>query len=178
MPFSSVFLGSDGGVRPCCSLRGELGNINESSLEDIIHGPIATSIRQSIIDEKWHPMCSQCQDLESKGARNERTGTVESMIKFVDYKADDFKLEKLDLRWSNTCNLACNYCYPYFSSKWAEIKGIKINANKMSAEDKVFAFIQKNIDTVNNINLLGGSRYYRNLMPDCLTFYQNVIIIF
>lgn len=159
-PFSALFLGSDGGVRPCCSLRGELGNINENSIEEIIQGEIATSIRRSIINGEMHAMCSQCQELESRGARTERLGTINFYHKFKDYTEKDFLLEKLDLRWSNTCNLTCNYCYEYFSSKWAEIKGIKINANKETAEEKVFSFIEKNQrdnpNTRYNVNLLGG----------------------
>jgi MoaA/NifB/PqqE/SkfB family radical SAM enzyme len=160
LPFSALFLGSDGGVRPCCSLRGELGNINETSVEEIIQGEIVTSIRRSIINNEMHSMCSQCQELESRGARTERTGTIELYDKFKDYTEKDFSLEKLDLRWSNTCNLTCNYCYEYFSSKWAEIKGIKINANKETAEEKVFSFIEQNLkdkpDVRFNVNLLGG----------------------
>jgi MoaA/NifB/PqqE/SkfB family radical SAM enzyme len=159
-PFSALFLGSDGGVRPCCSLRGELGNINENSIEEIIQGEIATSIRRSIINGEMHTMCSQCQELEDRGARTERLGTINFYHKFKDYTEKDFLLEKLDLRWSNTCNLTCNYCYEYFSSKWAEIKGIKINANKETAEEKVFSFIEQNQrDNPNiryNVNLLGG----------------------
>lgn len=160
LPFTGVFLGSDGGVRPCCSLRGELGNINENSLDEIINGEIATSIRTSIVNNEWHPMCSQCQDLESRGARTERVGTMHLYDKLNTLTEKDFTLTKLDLRWSNTCNLTCNYCYEYFSSKWAEIKGIKVNANKDIAEEKVFSFIEENMaknpDIRYNVNLLGG----------------------
>jgi MoaA/NifB/PqqE/SkfB family radical SAM enzyme len=159
LPFSEVFLGSDGGIRPCCSLRGELGDINKSSLEDILNGDIATSIRKSIIDGKWHSMCSQCEELEPKGARTERTHTVHFMDKFKNASKNDFVLENLDLRWSNTCNLSCNYCYEYFSSKWAEIKGIKVNANKETAEEKIFTFIENQVNQHNKllqVRLLGG----------------------
>ena len=62
----------------------------------------------------------------------------------------------VDVRWSNTCNLACNYCYEYFSSQWASIKGIKVNAIKKDNEDTLLMFIEKNKDTVINVNMLGG----------------------
>lgn len=160
LPFTGVFLGSDGGVRPCCSLRGELGNINENSLDEIINGEIATSIRKAIVNDEWHPMCSQCQNLESRGARTERVGTLPLYDELKSSTEKDFILTKLDLRWSNTCNLTCNYCYEYFSSKWAEIKGIKVNANKDIAEEKVFSFIEENMkknpNIRYNVNLLGG----------------------
>ena len=156
MPFNSFFLGSDGSVRPCCSLRGQLGDINTNTVEEIVNGPIATSIRQSIVNGEWHPMCSQCKELEQRGARDERVSTLFNFDNMKDYTPDVYRLEKLDIRWSNTCNLTCTYCYEYFSSKWAELKGIKVNANKSDAEEKVFAFIEKNVDNISNINLLGG----------------------
>jgi MoaA/NifB/PqqE/SkfB family radical SAM enzyme len=156
LPFSAIFLGSDGGVRPCCSLRGNLGNINQEPLVNILNGNTAKRLRENIINGQWDPMCSQCEDLESKGARTERTHTVPLFDKFADVTPSTFRLEKLDLRWSNVCNLTCNYCYEYFSSQWAAIKRIKINANKAHAEDSVFKFIQDNKDNINNIQLLGG----------------------
>ena len=156
LPFTSIFLGSDGGVKPCCSLRGDLGNINQQPIEEILNGPIARGLRQDIIDGNWNKMCSQCEELESKGARTERIHTVPLMEQFKEVKQDYFRLDKLDLRWSNTCNLTCNYCYEYFSSQWAAIKGIKVNSNKEHAEDSIFSFIEKHKDSIINIQLLGG----------------------
>ena len=156
LPFTSIFLGSDGGVKPCCSLRGDLGNINQQPIEEILNGPIARGLRQDIIDGNWNKMCSQCEELESKGARTERIHTVALMEQFKEVKQDYFRLDKLDLRWSNTCNLTCNYCYEYFSSQWAAIKGIKVNSNKEHAEDSIFSFIEKHKDSITNIQLLGG----------------------
>lgn len=155
-PFNTVFLGSDGGVKPCCSSRTNIGNINENSLEEIINGPIIKSIRKSIVENKWHPTCSQCKELEEIGARTERTGVLHKFDEFKDADENTFKLQKIDIRWSNTCNLSCNYCYEYFSSQWAKIKGIKVNANKDVAEDSVFSLIEKNRDSIEVINLLGG----------------------
>ena len=155
-PFNTIFLGSDGFVKPCCSSGANLGNINEQPLEKIIHSPLAREIRHSIVNEKWHSTCAQCYKLEKYGARTERTGVLYQFDEFKDATPDTFKLQKLDFRWSNTCNLACNYCYEYFSSQWSNIKGIKINANKDDAENAIFAFIDVHKDTIQNINLLGG----------------------
>lgn len=155
-PFNTVFLGSDGGVRPCCSARKNVGNINEQPLEEIINGPIMKSIRTSIVNNTWNPICSQCKELEEVGARTERTGVLDKFEEFIDADENTFKLQKIDIRWSNTCNLSCNYCYEYFSSQWANIKGIKVNANKDLAEESVFSLIEQNIDSIENINLLGG----------------------
>lgn len=155
-PFNTLFLGADGGVKTCCSSRGTIGDINKNSIHEILHSAKATEVRQSIIDNKWHPDCSQCKELESMGARTERTSVLGQLEKFKDATPNTFILEKLDLRWSNVCNLACNYCYEYFSSQWAAIKGIKVNANKSNSEDSIFALIEEHKDTIIDLNLLGG----------------------
>lgn len=160
-PFNTIFLGADGGVKTCCSAKHDIGDINKQGIQEILQSPLAQEIRQSIINEQWHSQCEQCQKLEAMGARSERIDTY-SASKFDEFSAATpvtFELQKLDLRWSNLCNLACNYCYEYFSSKWSVIKGIKINANKAAAEDSLFALISENIksvDSIETINLLGG----------------------
>lgn len=160
-PFNTIFLGADGGVKTCCSATIDIGDINKQSIQEILQGPMAQGIRQAIIEERWHPQCEQCQKLEAMGARSERvdTGSANKFEIFKDATKETFELQKLDLRWSNLCNLACNYCYEYFSSKWSVLKGIKINANKAEAEDSLFTLIAENInsvDSIETINLLGG----------------------
>lgn len=160
-PFNTIFLGADGGVKTCCSAKDDIGDINKQSIQDILQSESARSIRQAIVEERWHPQCEQCYKLEAMGARSERidTGSVAKFEHFKDATAKTFELHKLDLRWSNLCNLACNYCYEYFSSKWSVLKGIKINANKAEAEDSIFTLIAENInsvDSIETINLLGG----------------------
>lgn len=160
-PFNTIFLGADGGIKTCCSAQTDIGDINKQSIQEILQGDVAQSVRQAIVEERWHPQCSQCQRLESMGARSERIDdfSTSNAERFKNATKETFELQKLDLRWSNLCNLACNYCYEYFSSKWSVIKGIKINANKAAAEDSLFTLISENINSVDSIetlNLLGG----------------------
>lgn len=160
-PFNTIFLGADGGVKPCCSSGAILGDINKQSIQEIIQGPVAQGIRQAIVEQRWHPTCEQCQKIEAMGGRSERIDTfsVGKYDQFENATKETFELHKLDLRWSNLCNLACNYCYEYFSSKWSVLKGIKVNANKSEAEDSLFTLISENVNTVDSIetlNLLGG----------------------
>ena len=163
-PFDTVFLGADGGVKTCCSASGPIGNINDTPMAEIVQGPLAKEIRQSILDGKWHDgNCSKCKGLESLGGKTERTESLyrdwppkDQMEKFKNATIETFIPAYLDLRWSNTCNLACNYCYEYFSSRWAQIKGVVVNANKEHAEDTMFAFLDDHKNTITNLRLLGG----------------------
>ena len=67
-PFNTLFLGADGDIKPCCSSGARLGNINEFSVEEIVHGKMLTEIRQSIVEGKWHP--------ERKHAQSEAAGLI------------------------------------------------------------------------------------------------------
>jgi len=157
LPFTEIFLGADGMVKTCCSASQPLGNLNIDKIEDILQSDTATRIRKNIIDGQWDPACVQCKRQESQNVRSERTNDLEEFVKeHENFSADYFKPKKLDLRWSNTCNLACVYCYEYFSSKWANIKGITVNTLKDENENDFLLYIEKNKITINNIMLLGG----------------------
>jgi radical SAM protein with 4Fe4S-binding SPASM domain len=157
LPFTEIFLGPDGHIKTCCSASTSLGSLHENTIDEILNSKEAISIRQRILNGKWHDSCKQCQRQESQNARSERESDLERFQ--TDYGPVDnsfFKLRRLDLRWSNTCNLSCTYCYEYFSSKWATLKGLKINTIKDENENSLFLMIEKNIDSIENILMLGG----------------------
>lgn len=66
--------------------------------------------------------CSYCWNVEDREQISDRT-IKSSKLKFVDYKNLSAIPQVLELAFERTCNLACAYCSPSFSSKWAsEIK--------------------------------------------------------
>jgi organic radical activating enzyme len=157
LPFTEIFLGPDGHVKTCCSASNFIGSLHKNTIDELINGHAATDIRQHILDGKWHPSCNQCKRQESQNARSERESDLEKFQNdFGIVDRSFFKLKRLDLRWSNTCNLSCTYCYEYFSSKWATLKGLKINTIKDENENSLFLMIEKNIDSIENILMLGG----------------------
>lgn len=162
-PFSSIFLGADAGIKPCCSALNDVGNLNDNTIDQILQHENFKSIRRSILEGKWHKNCGQCLKLESMNARSERSTLNETgfdrwekINEETPLTEDFFRLERIDLRWSNTCNLACNYCYEYFSSQWSNIKGIKVNDVKDEYQESLFQLIEKSKDQIINVNLLGG----------------------
>ena len=157
LPFTEIFLGPDGMVKTCCSASEALGNLNEDKIENILQSQEALRIRQNIINGQWDPACVQCQRQESQNVRSERSNNLDEFVEeHENFSAVYFKPKKLDLRWSNTCNLSCVYCYEYFSSKWSNIKGITVNTLKDENENDFLLYIEKNAITINNIMLLGG----------------------
>lgn len=157
LPFTEIFLGPDSEVKTCCSSREGLGNLKDTPVNEILDGKLAKDIRQSIIKGQWHPACAQCRVQEQQGALSERKKDLEEFQnRHLNISDSYFKLERLDLRWSNVCNLSCVYCYEYFSSKWAQIKGIKVNTIENINEESIFNLIKNNLSGVNSVMLLGG----------------------
>jgi len=156
LPFTEIFLYPNGDIKPCCSGALPLGNLNNNNIEDILQSDVARDVRQHILDGKWHPLCTQCKRQEEQGVSSERVPEYTNVIKNLELKNSTFKLERIDLRWSNTCNLSCVYCYEGFSSKWASIKGIDFNDVKKTGEDSLFNLINENTESINIVMLLGG----------------------
>jgi len=169
-PFSGIFLSPDGNIKFCCALNENLGNVNEKSIDEIVNGELAVDIRNKIIKGEWHSACSYCKNIEKRGGKSERIEDIEQFI------GENFKLKEIDLRWSNTCNLSCNYCNSLFSSKWANIFNQKINQNKEHSESSLIDYVVKNNDTLTNVLLLGGEPLLQKQNQELLSRIGNANI--
>ena len=70
-------------------------------------------------------------------------------------KTQNFDLKHVDLRWTNSCNQACVYCGPEYSSKWATELNQKVKSKKESRQE-VKDFVFENISGLENVYLAGG----------------------
>jgi uncharacterized Fe-S cluster-containing radical SAM superfamily protein len=122
-PWSSLSLDPDGQAKVCCisQQREPL-----TAFEQVHSNTKFIEIRKAFIDDQQHDNCIVCWNREKENAEWESRRSIYQYDHYHDL-ADPakFKLEHLDLRWSNTCNLNCVYCGPVFSSKWAELKKSK-----------------------------------------------------
>jgi sulfatase maturation enzyme AslB (radical SAM superfamily) len=72
------------------------------------------------------------------------------------YEPGNFNLQTIDVRWSNLCNLACVYCSPEFSSKWADELQVKINQPGQAQLENFQNYIYQNINQLKHVYLAGG----------------------
>ena len=49
---------ADGAVKPCCFSSMPMGNLNDSSVEDVWNGSAAIELRRYIKADKIHPICA------------------------------------------------------------------------------------------------------------------------
>jgi len=163
LPWNGFELEPDGNVKNCIISTTKLGNINYSNIKDIVQGKKMQDLKQRMLDDKKPYNCSGCYlqekdrtDLSSISSRLyylKHLGT-KNKIDFYD-NVKNFALKHVDLRWTNSCNQACVYCGPEYSSKWAQEMNVKVKSNK-EARQEVKDFVFENIEQLENVYLAGG----------------------
>jgi radical SAM protein with 4Fe4S-binding SPASM domain len=129
-PWTSLNIDQTGRVSPCMHCYDSVGNIKKTSIQEVIHGPILTDIREHMARGEWHSFCKWCKQLEETTGASGRTVRHAEPATLAAIERDPvnyFKLEHIVVNWSNLCNLTCVYCNPDTSTAWQSIKGIPIN---------------------------------------------------
>ena len=69
---------------------------------------------------------------------------------------NELTLKFIDIRWNNTCNLACQYCTPEFSSAWVDRLGTARIKPVKEYQDELLEWMLVRADQVQEIMLVGG----------------------
>lgn len=151
-----VYIESDGSVDNCCISKNKLGNADQQDIESIMSNPRSIEIRQQMIDNQPVEGCAAC--LKSPGnqtLRHDYLDWFKHYPKNFFKDANNFKLAYLDLRWRNTCNNACVYCSPAYSSRWASELGIREPSSQPRLEN-MRQLVDKRVDEIEYLYLAGG----------------------
>ena len=135
-PWVHVFNSPSGDVQPCCvSLNGSVGNLYESSIEEIWNNTAYKNFRKELLSDTPSKHCERCYKEEAWG----NTGTLRQQFNtdYADCYTDlvenftdpDGTLHKMlllrwDFRFNNLCNLACLGCSPEYSSTWGSLNKV------------------------------------------------------
>ena len=138
-PWTSLNIDQAGETSPCFHCVDMIGNNKKNTIQEIIHGPKVTSMREAMARGEWHPGCSWCKRLEETTGSSGRTvrHASEETLAAIDADIDFFKLEHLVVNWSNLCNLTCVYCNDQTSTAWQSVKKIPINHVKNEHDDLI-----------------------------------------
>jgi MoaA/NifB/PqqE/SkfB family radical SAM enzyme len=163
LPWIGVFVNPDGAIRNCAISNQILGNIRDTPIEQILMGSTNVAIKTDMLDHVRHARCNACYRVEDLSNSERQSGSNRSWYKKYGLQnlnlynsPNNFKLKILDLRWRNTCNLACVYCGPDLSSRWAnELNDTNYNIDEtVIAKNKKYIFDQ--LDTIDHVYLAGG----------------------
>ena len=168
LPFAGAIVNTDGSVQ-CCSISQEyLGNVNKQSLQEILAtSPKLKQIRRDMLDNKFPNNCRDCY-LKEQHHKTTNFDNISNRLYHIKILKDSpfklykdehkFELLQMDLRWRNTCNFACGYCDPTFSSVWAKFEGVPDRMTNKSM-DETFSFVKQNIKNLKTIYMAGGEPF-------------------
>ena len=157
-PWRGLHINPRGDVKTCCAGDPNmLGNLNTSTIQEILHGPVMQEIRQSIRAGIPHKYCYNCVQAERYG-RSERDWHNNVSPEFDCQQATDLEHipTLIDVRWNTTCNLSCNYCAEACSSKWASLKGIPVKSGARPYYNDVCDYLEQHKDNIREVALVGG----------------------
>lgn len=154
-PWNSIYVEPNGKIENCCVGKSNLGNINNENITEIVLGKKNIKIQQDMLDNKLVEGCKWCHhkssSLQSMLVERYPRDRPDQLFK----NAGTFKLEYLDARWSNTCNLACVYCSPSLSSLWAqELK--QDHRIGRDAKSEMLEYVLEHIQEIKYVYLAGG----------------------
>ena len=165
MPWTGLMYNFDGTVKNCIRSdrkTGELGNIKDTSIEEILLGNKNLTKRTTIINNPPAAGCHTCYEIEhGKDGLDIISDRIFYIREFKrtpldTYRSNNFDLQTIDVRWTNLCNFGCVYCNPEFSSKWADELGIRINTPNEEQLANFKEYIFKHAKNLKHVYLAGG----------------------
>ena len=113
VPFTQMEIGTTGKVRPCCEYNGFVGNINDTGFLDTFNNEKFQELRTQFTNNIAPEGCKKCFTQESAGIesrRQQENATCSNTTTHVPIK--------LDLKFSNICNMKCRICDSNNSHLW------------------------------------------------------------
>jgi MoaA/NifB/PqqE/SkfB family radical SAM enzyme len=154
-PWVSLFVEPTGRVDNCCVGKNNLGNVQKNNVKEIVIGNINQSIQQSMLNGIYPAGCSWCEKGSNIRSLQQRIFDIFPDRSEENYQLGTFKLQYLDARWNNTCNLACVYCTPEYSSTWAQELNKPVRIEKQYKKE-LLEYVIDNVENLKEVYLAGG----------------------
>ena len=162
LPWTGLMYNTDGQVKNCIRSAGQLGNIREHSIQDILHGPTNLDTQQRMLSNQPGQDCHPCHSLENKKSGfdiiSDRIFYIRELkqVPLSTYQHGQHDLHTIDVRWTNLCNFACVYCGPAFSSRWADELDATIVRPTQIQVDSFKKYIFDHASTLRHVYMAGG----------------------
>lgn len=158
-----IALSYDQIVKPCCAwkISSDWRKNNHYQSVNLSNWHQSSSLQaedQILSQNHWPAACEKCQKIEDQNRQDSMRGNAYQA--YADYKQDDITLE---LRPGNTCNFACQTCWPEASSRVAQYynqAGMIDIKNLDSQRMYNFDFLLPIADRIRDVVLLGGEPFY------------------
>jgi uncharacterized Fe-S cluster-containing radical SAM superfamily protein len=162
VPWTGLMYNFDGSVKNCIRSANVIGNIQDTPIQDILSGNNNVARQAMIIDQLPPTNCQPCHVLDA-GKRgfdhiSDRVFYIRELkhVPVDTYRANNFDLRTVDVRWTNLCNFACVYCSPEFSSRWADELDYHVPTPTTQQRDGFKQYIFDHAANLKHVYLAGG----------------------
>ena len=164
VPWNGFEIYPTGEIKTCAMGQTKLGNVHDKPLTDILHSEQVKEIKQNMLDNKPDSNCVLCHrryadDDNFTYLRDHYNKLlVNQDVNYLDI--DEFKLNTIDLHWSNICNLRCVMCNPEQSSLIAKDENFQMNVINDDTIENITQMILDNQYNMQELYLSGGEPFY------------------
>jgi len=153
-------------IKPCCAFKPEWEHTVENTRLDEWHAyPEVDDMDISLAHGEFPKGCIKCKVAEETGRTDSMRLNAESA--YSHYGPEDITLE---IRPGNTCNFACQTCWPEASSRVSSYYKQAFGTKDIVSERyENFDFLNVIKDRLKDIVLLGGEPFYDK---NCLEFLK------
>jgi len=179
--------------------RTQKYSIDPDNFSDFHNLPDKVQARKLMLDGKWPGHgCQYCQTVEDAGGISDRMFQIQQLTDnqlvppelHNDDTAVNISPTILEVYFKNTCNMACVYCGPHFSSKWEDenrkhgsphewsTDKFSITVNQQNAHyDKMvnglwnFLKTNNNAKKIQRYHILGGEPFLLDELDKSIAFW-------
>ena len=145
LPWIHDFSTIQGAKAPCCYANPLQNN------------QTMQQVRDQMLAGVQHPACTTCYVKEQKSGWSQRLlETSDWIAKHGEPDTNNPKVNSIDVRFDNTCNLKCKMCGPHSSTLWQKELGIKIKPG--TDNKKYFTGMEKK--ELKKVYMAGGEPTY------------------
>jgi len=155
-PWTAAAIRPNGIVIPCCRYP-HIDDKNSTVLStDPRNSDHWDNLRQDMLEGKAITGCTSCYQDEATGIDSMRTASLKN---FIPINKEIEKLTRLEVSFSNLCNLACAHCSSFFSSKWYS-EDVKANrVAKSGYIENSFNFKSWDLSELTDLKIIGGEPF-------------------
>ena len=161
--------------------------VSLDNFQDFHNTPEVLNDRQLMLNGQWptNRGCEYCQTVEQHGGTSDRTyhNTIPGLTPVDFDPTGDQRVTPriLELFLTNTCDLACVYCIPQFSSKINDelrkfgpypvgVMPVKAVSNRDSYFTAWMTWLENNYQSIERISILGGEPFLQKELWTILEF--------
>jgi len=166
LPFVHMNIKPDQTTTSCWRCLENHGNYTQNSLQSIWNNDAWNNFRQQHLNNEQPDGCRSCWQMERNGIISTRQTAIKEYT--VDYSNP--RIQEVEIRFGNLCNLQCRHCSPKYSSQWMkqikthkslldEMKKFDDSSTRMSITelpDNIIQEFKEIAPTLERIKITGG----------------------